>query len=143
MIKSIMFDEMNSRAQVQLIVMQNQPDKNLKWVLVYQDHLKILHKKLIIDYLTYLAYLHIQFNVRWFNPLSAKLIKWSNTLKQFVGKLPTNCLSVFDHFLGLALKGLKIKHIKLRHSQKQALVKRTNKDFEDIGYTLIEQFIVV
>ena len=40
------------------------------------------------------------------NPLSAKFIKWSNKLKQFVGKLPTNCLSVFDHFVGLALKGL-------------------------------------
>ena len=40
------------------------------------------------------------------NPLSAKITKWSNTLKQFVGKLPTNCLSVFDHFVGLALKGL-------------------------------------
>ena len=26
--------------------------------------------------------------------------------KQFVGKLPTNCFSVFDHFVGLALKGL-------------------------------------
>ena len=38
------------------------------------------------------------------NPLSAKFIKWSNTFKQFVGKLPTNCLSVFDHFVGLALK---------------------------------------
>ena len=38
------------------------------------------------------------------NPLSAKFIKWSNTLKQFVGKLPTNCLIVFDHFVGLALK---------------------------------------
>ena len=33
-----------------------------------------------------------------FNPLSANLTKWSNTLKQFVGNLPTNCLSVFDHF---------------------------------------------
>ena len=39
------------------------------------------------------------------NPLSAKFTKWSNPLKQFVGKLPTNCLSVFDHFVGLALKG--------------------------------------
>ena len=39
------------------------------------------------------------------NPLSANPTKWSNTLKQFVGKLPTNCLSVFNHFLGLALKG--------------------------------------
>ena len=42
------------------------------------------------------------------NPLSAKLIKWSNTLKQIVGKLPTICLSVFDHFSGLALKGLSL-----------------------------------
>ena len=41
-----------------------------------------------------------------FNPLSANFTKWSNTLKQFVGKFPTNCLSVFDHFVGLALKGL-------------------------------------
>ena len=40
------------------------------------------------------------------DPLSAIPTKWSNTLKQFVGNLPTNCLSVFDHFVGLALKGL-------------------------------------
>ena len=46
------------------------------------------------------------------NPLSANITKWSNTLKQFVGNLPTNCLSVFDHFLGLALKGLKKQYYK-------------------------------
>ena len=40
------------------------------------------------------------------NPLSANPTEWSNTLKQFVAKLPTNCLSVLDHFLGLAPKGL-------------------------------------
>ena len=40
------------------------------------------------------------------NPFSANPTKWSNALKQFVGKLPTNCLSVFDQFVGLALKGL-------------------------------------
>ena len=40
------------------------------------------------------------------NPSSVNPTKWSNTLKQFVGKLPTNCLSVSDHFVGLALKGL-------------------------------------
>ena len=43
-----------------------------------------------------------------FNPLNANPTKWSNTLKQFVAKLQTNCLSVFDHFLKLALKGLNI-----------------------------------
>ena len=41
-----------------------------------------------------------------FNPFRANFTKWSNTLKQFVGNLPTNCLSVLDHFMGLALKGL-------------------------------------
>ena len=41
------------------------------------------------------------------NSLSANFTKWSNTLKQFVGKLPTNRLSMFDHFVRLALKGLK------------------------------------
>ena len=40
------------------------------------------------------------------NPLSASFTKWSNTLKQFGGKLPANCFIVFDHFVGLALKGL-------------------------------------
>ena len=48
--------------------------------------------------------------LRWcyFNPLSANFTKWSDTFKQFVSNLPTNCLSVFDHFVGLALKGLRI-----------------------------------
>ena len=42
-----------------------------------------------------------------FNPLNANFTKWSNTFKQIAGNLPTNCLSVFDHFVGLVLKGLK------------------------------------
>ena len=43
---------------------------------------------------------HIDFsNV---NPLSTNPTKWSNTLKQ--------CLSVFDHSVGLTLKGLNLNH---------------------------------
>ena len=41
-----------------------------------------------------------------YNPLNANPEKWSNTLKQIVGNLPTICLSVFDHFMNLALKGI-------------------------------------
>ena len=41
------------------------------------------------------------------SPLIANPTKWPNKLKQFVDKLPTNCLSVFGHFVNLALKGLK------------------------------------
>ena len=47
-------------------------------------------------------------NIPSFNPLSANPTKWSNTFKRFIGNLPTNCLSVFDHFMGLALKGLRL-----------------------------------
>ena len=38
-IKTMIFSEMNSRAQVDMIDMQSQPDRDLKWILVYQDHL--------------------------------------------------------------------------------------------------------
>ena len=40
-------------------------------------------------------------NHRSINPLSTNLKKRSNTLKHI-------CLSVFDHFVGLALKSLRI-----------------------------------
>ena len=43
---------------------------------------------------------------------SVNPMKWSNTLKQFVSKLATNCLSVFDHFVGLAFKELIFVKIK-------------------------------
>ena len=47
--------------------------------------------------------------VYWYlNHLSADPTKWLNRLKQFVGKLSTNSLSVFDHFMFLVLKGLKM-----------------------------------
>ena len=45
-------------------------------------------------------------HVLYINPLSPNPIKWPNTLKQFVGKPPTNYLNVFGHFVNLALKGL-------------------------------------
>ena len=40
------------------------------------------------------------------NCVSANPAKCSGTLKQFVGKLPTSFLSVFEYFVGLALRGL-------------------------------------
>ena len=43
------------------------------------------------------------------DPLSAIPTEWSDTLKQFNDNLPKNCLSVFDHFVGLALKRLTAK----------------------------------
>ena len=55
-----------------------------------------------------------------FNPISANPTKWPNTLKQFVSNLPTNCLSVFGHFVNLAVKGL----IKVQTWRSATLLKR-------------------
>ena len=46
-------------------------------------------------------------NLVKYKPLSANPTEWSSTLKQVVSNFPTNCLSLFDHFVGLALKGLR------------------------------------
>ena len=43
-----------------------------------------------------------------YQPFKRQPTKWSNTLKQLVGNSSANCLSVFDHFVGLTLKGLNI-----------------------------------
>ena len=45
-----------------------------------------------------------------FNPLNANHTQWSNTLKQFVCRLLTSCLSVLGRFLELELKGLKFTY---------------------------------
>ena len=52
-----------------------------------------------------------------FNPLTANPTKWSNILKQFIGNSRRIFLSMFDHFEGLALKGLKGITQKLRPVQ--------------------------
>ena len=45
-------------------------------------------------------------SVNSLNPLSAnlKMVRYTQTICRL---LPMNCLSVFDHFVGLALKGLR------------------------------------
>ena len=44
--------------------------------------------------------------VNWvWDPLSGNLTKYSNILKQLVRNSSANCLSTFDRFVGLALKG--------------------------------------
>ena len=60
-------------------------------------------------------------NTFFINPLNTNPTKWSNTLKQFVGNLPTNYLSVFGHFVGLVFKGLS-ESLKSNFSNKNVLI---------------------
>ena len=52
---------------------------------------------------------YLKLSILFFNSLSANPTKWLNTLKQFVGNLPTNYLSVFNHLVKRVkrVKGLK------------------------------------
>ena len=52
------------------------------------------------------SFLFLVFRHLLFSPLKCqpnKMVKQTQTIRQL---LPTNCLSVFDHFVGSALKGL-------------------------------------
>ena len=51
-----------------------------------------------------MSHLVICFLTPFVNSLSASPTKLSNTLKEFLGNLLTNSLSVFDSFVGLAFK---------------------------------------
>ena len=56
--------------------------------------------------------------IQWcsFKPLSVNLTKWSNTLKQFVRKFANELfLSMFNHFVGLVLKGLRREYTERLH----------------------------
>ena len=67
---------------------------------------KYREKRRKCNFILYNGFLFVYATFGLFNPLSANSTKWSNTLKQFVGNLPTNCLSVFDHFERLVFKEL-------------------------------------
>ena len=67
---------------------------------------KIKHASVIHATLFSKTFQNLLFVIGFPYPLSANPTKWSNTLKQFVGNLPTNCLSVFDYFVVMALKEL-------------------------------------
>ena len=73
---------------------------NFSWTKSLNEVIKIL----VIN--KYLHFNSFFWSVYTFNPLSANFTKWSNTLKQFVNSLLTNCLSVSDHIKELVLKGL-------------------------------------
>ena len=58
------------------------------------------------------------------NPLSANPTKWPNTLKKFVGNFPTNCLSVFGHFVNLAFKGNVVSKLPMVRYLLEGVLKR-------------------
>ena len=124
----MIFSEMISRAQVDLIDFQSQPDGDLKWILVYQDHLtKFLKLRPVTPKrASEIAYqlLHI------FSIFGAPNILQSDNGKDFVNSVITELSTMWD--------GLKMVHGKPRPSQSQGSVERPNKDIEDTLMTWLE-----
>ena len=64
--------------------------------------------------------------MQYLHLLSANPTKWSNKLKQRL--LPTNCLSVFDHFVGLAFKVLSLSQMSFSRFRSSRLEVSRKKD---------------
>ena len=87
--------------QVILKILQYSQENNCVGVSFLKICVKVLYQKEIPTQAFSCKYCEI------LNPLNTSPTKWSNTLKQFAGNLQTNCLSVFDYFVKLAVKGLR------------------------------------
>ena len=119
---------MSSRAQVDLIDMQSQLDGDLKWILVYQDHLtKFVHLRPVTSKRApEIAYQLLDI----FSIFRAPHILQNENGREFVNSAITELCAVWD--------GLKIVHGKPRHSQSQRSVERANRYIEDVIMTWLQ-----
>ena len=124
-VKPLLFSEFNSRAQVDLIDFQSQPDGVFRFVLVYQDHLtkfvnlKALQRKRakavadkLIDIFTFMG---------------APSVLQSDNGREFVNRIIENLKQIWPELV--------IVHGKPRHSQSQGSVERANGDVKNMIYT--------
>ena len=127
-IKPMIFSEMNSRAQVDQIDMQSQPDGDLKWILVYQDHLTkfVQLRPVTSKRAPEIVYQLLDI----FSIFGAPSILQSNNGREFMNSVITELSAMWD--------GLKIVHGKPRHSQSQGSVERANRDIEDMLMTWLQ-----
>ena len=119
---------MNSRAKIDLIDVQNQPDGELKWILVYQDHLT---KFVQLRPVTSKRAPEIAYQLPdIFSIFGAPSILQSDNGKEFVNSVITELSAMWD--------GLKIVHGKPRHNQSQGSADRANRDIEDMLMTWLQ-----
>lgn len=121
-VNSMVFLEFNSRFQVDLIDFQAQPDKDYKFIMVYQDHLT---KFVVLKASKTKRAEKIAFNLLdIFTLLGAPSILQSDNGREFANKVVTNLKEYWP--------ALKIVHGKPRHSQSQGSIERANQDIENM-----------
>ncbi|XP_063884390.1 KRAB-A domain-containing protein 2-like [Scylla paramamosain] len=121
-VKPIVSNSMNSRAQVDLIDMQSQPDGKHRFILNYQDHLT---KMVCLRALQTKTAEEVAFHlVDIFCDKGAPHILQSDNGREFSNKLVKEVLMMWPE--------CKMVHGKPRHSQSQGSVERANRDIEAI-----------
>lgn len=127
-VKPIIHSEMNSRAQIDLIDMQSNPDNDYKFIFVYQDHLT---KFVILRALRTKTAEEVAYNLLdIFTTFGAPCILHSDNGREFCNKVIENMCQMWEE--------MKIVHGKPRHSQSQGSVERANQDIENMLATWME-----
>jgi hypothetical protein len=127
-VKPLLFKEMNSRCQVDLIDFQSHPDGEHKFIMVYQDHLT---KFVLLHALKNKTAQEVaQKLVDIFTIIGAPSILQSDNGWEFRNQIVESLKSIWPE--------LKIVHGKPRHSQSQGSVERANQDIENMLTTWMQ-----
>ncbi|XP_050307832.1 KRAB-A domain-containing protein 2-like [Anthonomus grandis grandis] len=127
-VKPMVFSEMNSRCQVDLIDMQSHPDREYKFIMVYQDHLT---KFVQIRPLTSKRAKEVAKSlVDIFCIFGAPSILQSDNGREFANHVIEELCTMWS--------GLKIVHGKPRYSQSQGSVERANQDIQNMLMTWMD-----
>jgi len=127
-VKPILHNEMNSRCQVDLIDMQSNPDRDMTFILVYQDHLtkfvllRSLHSKRADEVAYHLLDI--------FTTFGAPNILHSDNGREFCNQIIKSLCEMWND--------IKIVHGKPRHSESQGSVERANQDVQNMLKTCME-----
>jgi Integrase zinc binding domain len=127
-VKPLLFSEMNSRCQVDLIDFQSQPDGPFKFIMVYQDHLT---KFVVLNALERKTAEEVaQKLVDIFTFIGAPSVLQSDNGREFSNQVIESLKYLWPD--------LKIVHGKPRHSQSQGSVERANQDIENMLTTWMQ-----
>ncbi|XP_060855206.1 KRAB-A domain-containing protein 2-like [Metopolophium dirhodum] len=124
----MVFNDFNSRCQIDLIDFQSQPDRDLKFICVYQDHLTkfCILKPLTSKRAEQVACVLLDIFCLFGAPASLQ----SDNGREFCNELINSLREMWPD--------LNIVHGKPRHSQSQGSVERANQDIENILTTWMQ-----
>lgn len=121
-VKPILHSELNSRCQIDLVDMQSNPDGDVKFIMLYQDHLTkfVLLRPLRSKTADEVAH-HL---LDIFTTFGAPNILHSDNGREFCNETIQSLCKMWAD--------VKIVHGKPRHSQSQGSIERANQDIENM-----------